>query len=67
MKEYFPVSSDFSDSVALEISIFLMRTDFDKWYHSQLNSEDKKCENLLIFMSTKTIKALSVSPRYCKN
>ena len=40
--EYFTVSSDFFDSVDLEISIFF-RTDFYKWYHSQWNSEDKKC------------------------
>ena len=38
---------DFSDLVDLEISIFF-RTDSYNWYHSQWNSEEKKCENLLI-------------------
>ena len=38
---------DFSNLVDLKISIFF-RTDFYNWYHSQWNSEDKKCENLLI-------------------
>ena len=37
---------DFSNLVDLEISIFF-RTDFYNWYHSQWNSEEKKCENLL--------------------
>ena len=27
---------------------FFFRTDFYNWYHPQWNSEDKKCENLLI-------------------
>ena len=34
--------------VEISIFFFFFRTDFYKWYHSQWNSEDKKCENLLI-------------------
>ena len=39
--------SYFSNSVDLKILIFLLRTDFYKWYHSQENSKNKRCENLL--------------------